>query len=258
MTTTSSTTGTGGRLTGRVAIVTGGARGMGAADARRLHTEGAKVVVADVLEAEGEALAAELGDGAVFVRLDVADEASWAAAVSAAEKAFGPVTILVNNAGILSYAPVDQVALEDLVRVLNVNLVGVMLGMKTVVPGMKAAGGGSIVNISSAAGLVPMVGLHAYTASKWGVRGVTKSAALELGHDGIRVNSIHPGGVATPMAGDGEGMSFDKQAMPRIGQPEEVAAAVAFLASDDASYVTGAELAVDGGMVLGAIGGVTG
>jgi len=252
------TTPTTGRLEGKVAIVTGGARGMGEADARRLAAEGAKVVVADVLEEQGEALAAELGDDAIFVRLDVSDEASWAAALEAAEKAFGPVTVLVNNAGILSYAAVDQVDVADLKRVLDVNLVGVMLGMKAVVPGMKAAGGGSIVNISSAAGLVPMVGLHAYTASKWGVRGVTKSAALELGHDGIRVNSIHPGGIATPMAGDGEGMSFDKQAMPRIGRPEEIAATVAFLASDDASYVTGAEVAVDGGMVLGAIGGVTG
>jgi len=252
------TTPTTGRLEGKVAIVTGGARGMGEADARRLVAEGAKVVIADVLEEQGEALAAELGDGAIFVRLDVSDEASWTAAVEAAEEAFGPVTVLVNNAGILSYAAVDQVDVADLKRVLDVNLVGVMLGMKAVVPGMRAAGGGSIVNISSAAGLVPMVGLHAYTASKWGVRGVTKSASLELGHDGIRVSSIHPGGIATPMAGDGEGMSFDKQAMPRIGRPEEIAATVAFLASDDASYITGAEVAVDGGMVLGSLDGVTG
>ena len=239
------------RLDGRVAIVTGGARGMGAEDARRLVAEGAKVVIGDVLDADGAATANELGDAAIFVHLDVSSEESWAAAVEATHAAFGPVTVLVNNAGILSYGPVDAMAKADLERVLAVNLIGPMLGMKAVAPDMKAAGGGSIVNISSAAGLIPMHALGAYAASKWGLRGLTKVAALDLGHDGIRVNSIHPGGIDTPMAAGAAGDAFDGQAIPRIGTVQEIAAAVAFLASDDASYITGAELAVDGGMVLG-------
>lgn len=242
-----------GRLDGKVAIVTGGARGMGAEDARRLVAEGAKVLIGDVLDDLGQAVAAELGDAARYVHLDVTSAESWAAAVTEANDAFGPVTVLVNNAGILSYAPADLAEESDIRRVYDVNLIGPFLGIKAVTPDMKAAGGGSIVNISSAAGIVGMASLAAYSSSKWGVRGLTKCAALDLGHHGIRVNSIHPGGIDTPMAAGAAGEMFAHQAIPRIGVTREIAAAVAFLASDDASYVTGAELAVDGGMVLGAV-----
>ncbi|WP_034223998.1 glucose 1-dehydrogenase [Actinotalea ferrariae] len=242
-----------GRLAGKVAVVTGGARGMGAATVRRLVAEGAKVVVGDVLEAEGKELAHDVGPDALFVTLDVSSAEAWARAVEAASEAFGPVTVLVNNAGILSYGAVDVAAEADLRRVLDVNLVGPFLGIQAVVPSMRREGGGSIVNISSAAGLVGMASLGAYSSSKWGLRGLTKSAALDLGRDGIRVNSIHPGGVRTPMAAGADPSAFAVYAIPRIGEPEEIAAAVAYLASDDASFVTGAELAVDGGMVLGTL-----
>lgn len=242
-----------GRLDGKIAIVTGGARGMGAADARALVAEGARVVLGDVLDDEGRALADELGPEARFVHLDVSSAASWAAALEAAHEAFGPVTVLVNNAGILSYGSVDVAEEADFVRVLAVNLTGCFLGIQAVTPDMRAAGGGSIVNISSAAGLIGMANLAAYSASKWGVRGLTKSAALDLGRYGIRVSSIHPGGIRTPMAAGASDEMFATQTIPRIGEVEEIAAAVVFLASDESSYVTGAELAVDGGMVLGAV-----
>lgn len=242
-----------GRFEGTVAIVTGGARGMGEAEVRRLVAEGARVVIGDVLAEEGQALATELGDAALFVRLDVTDESSWRQVVRAAHEAFGPVGVLVNNAGILAYAAIDVTAAETFRRVLDVNLTGVFLGIRAVAPDMKSAGKGAIVNISSAAGLVGMQDLAAYSASKWGVRGLTKSAALDLGHSGIRVNSIHPGGVRTAMTARVEPSAFEHQAIARIGEPAEVAAAVAFLASDDAADITGAELAVDGGMVLGAV-----
>lgn len=239
------------RLDGKVAIITGGARGMGAEDARRLVAEGAKVVIGDVLDAEGEAVAAELGDQAIYVHLDVTSEESWTAAVEAAHGAFGPVTILVNNAGVLSYGAVDTIAKVEFERVAAVNVVGPLLGMKAVSVDMKAAGGGAIVNVSSAAGLIPMANLGSYVASKWALRGLTKVAAMDLGHAGIRVNSIHPGGVDTPMAaGTSEGM-FAGYAIPRIGNVAEIASVVAFLVSDEASFITGAELAVDGGMALG-------
>ncbi|MDT0166714.1 glucose 1-dehydrogenase [Actinotalea sp. AC32] len=243
------------RLDGRVAIVTGGARGMGAAHVRRLAADGAAVVAGDVLEAEGRALADEVaatGARVRFVTLDVTSAESWAGAVEAAHE-FGPVTILVNNAGILVQGPVDSTPEADIRRVYDVNLVGPYLGIQAVVPDMRSAGGGAIVNISSAAGLVPMPGLSAYSSSKWGVRGLTKCAALDLGHDGIRVNSIHPGGVRTPMAAGADESMFAAYAVPRIGEPEEIAAAVAYLVSDEAAFVTGAELAVDGGMVLGVL-----
>jgi len=242
------------RLEGRVALVTGAARGMGEAIARRLVGEGAKVVLTDVLDAEGEAVAAELGERAVYRHLDVTDEAGWAQVAAFAEEAFGPVTALVNNAGILHpYTPVDAIAAETFRRIVEVNLVGVFLGIKAVVPQMAAAGGGAIVNISSAAGLVGMQNLGAYCSSKWGVRGLTKAAALDLGHRGIRVSSIHPGGVRTPMAAGVEDAHMAHQPIPRVGEPEEIAAAVAFLVSDDAQDITGAELAVDGGLVLGSV-----
>lgn len=240
-----------GRLDGRVAIVTGGARGMGAEQVRVLVTEGARVLVGDVLDDEGKRLADEVGEAATFVHLDVASEESWAEAVETAHRVHGPVTILVNNAGVCPQTTADQVTKAEYEWVLGVNLVGPALGVTAVAPDMKAAGGGAVVNISSAAGLIGMPNLATYVASKFGLTGYTKAAALDLGRYGIRVNSIHPGAIRTPMAAGVDDSACAGYAIPRMGTVEEVAAAVAYLVSDDARFVTGAELAVDGGMVLG-------
>ncbi|MFA9446704.1 glucose 1-dehydrogenase [Egicoccus sp. AB-alg6-2] len=239
------------RLDGTVALLTGGARGMGAGEVRRLVQEGAKVVIGDVLDEEGEALAAELGDATRFVHLDVRDSASWAAALKATHEAFGPVTLLVNNAGILTQAPVDATDEADLRRIYDVNLVGPFLGMQAVVSDMKAAGKGVIINVASAAAMVPMPMLAAYASSKWGLRGLTKCAAIDLGRYGIRVNAVHPGAVRTPMTAGVPEEMFEIYAVPRIGEPEDIGAIVAFLASDEASFITGGDFVVDGGMVLG-------
>ena len=245
-----------GRLDGKVAIITGGARGQGAAEGRLFAAEGARVVLADVLDDEGRATAEAIGDAARYVHLDVTDEAQWQAAVEAAEAAFGPVTVLVNNAGILHFQALDRTTLEDFDRVLRVNVHGVFLGMKTVTPSMVRAGGGSIVNISSTAGLQGLPRFGAYVASKWAVRGLTKTAAIDLGVKGIRVNSVHPGGIDTPMiAGtSGDAPFYKRLPVPRMGSADEAARAVLFLASDDASYISGAELAVDGGATCGDLG----
>lgn len=246
-----------GKLEGKVAIVTGGGRGMGAATVRRFVAEGAKVAIADVLEAEGSALAAELGDAARFYRLDVTNEENWAAVVSAVEADLGPVSVLVNNAGILMFKSLLETTKADYERVLGVNLVGEFLGIKAVAPGMIARGKGSIVNVSSVDGMKGANSLVAYASSKWGVRGLTKVAAMELGHKGIRVNSVHPGGVDTVMSNHNAApreevdKGYANVPLQRIGGPEEVAAASAFLASDDSSYMHGAEIVVDGGMTVG-------
>jgi 3alpha(or 20beta)-hydroxysteroid dehydrogenase len=246
-----------GRLSGKVAIVTGGARGMGAATSRLFAAEGAKVAITDVLEAEGAALAAELGDAARFYRHDVTSEAEWAEVVKQVEADLGPVDVLVNNAGILMFKSLLATTLEDYERVLRVNLVGEFIGIKAVAPGMIARGKGSIVNISSVDGMKGANGLCAYASSKWGVRGLTKVAALELGHRGIRVNSVHPGGVDTVMTNAGNSAReevnerFTNIPLQRVAGPEEVAAASLFLASDDSSYLAGAEIVVDGGMTVG-------
>jgi 3alpha(or 20beta)-hydroxysteroid dehydrogenase len=242
-----------GRLDGKVAIITGAARGQGAAEARLFAAEGAKVVLADILDEEGAAVAEEIGDAAIYLHLDVADEAAWQATVKAAEEAFGPVTVLINNAGILHFQALHKTTLEDFDRVMRVNVHGVFLGMKTVTPSMVAAGGGSIVNISSTAGLQGLPYLGAYVASKWAVRGLTKTAAIDLGHKGIRVNSVHPGGIDTPMVAgtNADAPFYQRLPVSRMGSADEVAAAVLFLASDEASYIAGAELAVDGGATSG-------
>jgi 3alpha(or 20beta)-hydroxysteroid dehydrogenase len=243
-----------GRLDGKVAIITGGARGQGAAEARLFADEGARVVVGDVLDEPGQAVADELGtDSAAYLHLDVTDEAGWAAAVSLAEERFGPVNVLVNNAGILMFEAIQRTKRADFERILQVNLVGVYLGIKAVTPSMSRAGGGSIVNTSSTAGLTGLPYLGAYVASKWAVRGLTKSAAIDLGPKGIRVNSVHPGGIDTPMLDgiDTDSPYYKRLPVPRLGQPEEVARAVLFLASDESSYTTGAELSVDGGATAG-------
>ena len=242
-----------GRLEGKVALISGGARGQGEAEARRFVAEGAKVVIGDVLEAEGKAVADSIGDDCVFVPLDVTDESSWAAAVAATEEAFGPITVLINNAGILSFGLLDRVKREEYERLLQVNVVGVLLGMQAVVPSMVKAGGGSIVNISSTSGLQGLPFVGAYGSTKWAVRGMSKSAAIDFGHRGIRVNSVHPGGIDTPMVAgtSGEAPYYKRLPVSRMGSADEVANAVLFLASDEASYVTGAELAVDGGATCG-------
>lgn len=241
------------RLEGTVALLTGGARGMGEGEVRRLVAEGAKVMIGDVLDTEGEALAAELGDAAAFVHLDVSDSASWAAAVKATHETFGPVTLLVNNAGIITQAPVDATDEADIRRIYDVNLIGPFLGIQAVVPDMKTAGKGVIVNVASASGMVPMPMIAAYASSKWGVRGLTKCAAMELGPYGIRVNAVHPGAIRTPMTAGAPEEAFEIYAVPRIGEPADIGAAVAYLASDEASFVTGIDLVVDGGMVMGPV-----
>ncbi|MFI7005065.1 glucose 1-dehydrogenase [Streptomyces sp. NPDC050145] len=238
------------RADGKVVVVTGGARGMGAAFARRLVAEGAKVVVGDILVKEGEALAAELGvENALFTELDVTSEASWGAAVARAREAFGEVTGLVNNAGVVHRCPVEELSEADYRRVIDVNEVGVFLGMKTVLASMRAAGGGSIVNISSLGGVIGFPYIISYVASKWAVRGMTKAAAQEFAPYGIRVNSVHPGMVATDMTADSERSheSVKHQPIQRQAAPEEVANMVLYLLSDEASYSTGAEFLVDGG-----------
>jgi 3alpha(or 20beta)-hydroxysteroid dehydrogenase len=245
-------------LAGACAIVTGAARGQGAAHARALVAEGARVLVTDVLDAEGEALVASLGGAARYRRLDVADETQWTDAVAAAEEAFGRVRVLVNNAGILRHGTVLQTDRRAFEETMTVNVTGVYLGLRAVAASMTAGGGGSIVNISSVGGMTGPKGAIAYVTSKWAVRGMTRAAATELARYGIRVNSIYPGPIRTAMIAD---ESFDDEVfiarnrdhMPirRMGLPEDVAEAVVFLASDRSGYITGAELTVDGGWAIG-------
>lgn len=246
-----------GRLDGKVAIVTGAARGQGEAEARLFAAEGATVVLGDVLDAEGEAVAADIGEAATYVHLDVASEADWARAVGVAT-GLGSLEVLVNNAAIIRPAAIEETSLEDYLQVINVNQVGTFLGMKAVFAAMRDAQKGSIVNISSIDGLQSKNGLISYSASKFAIRGMTKTAAIEWGRFGIRVNSVHPGGVNTPMGNpqetaELETLPYQFQAIARIGYPPEIAAAVLFLASDEASYITGAELSVDGGWRAGVV-----
>ena len=245
------------RLEGKVAIVTGGANGMGAEECRIFAREGAKVVIADVMEEEGrqiEAEIAESGGDAVFMKLDVTSESDWADAVEAAVARYGKVDVLVNNAGISGTHDSDTMSTEAWDTLMDINAKGVFLGMKSVIPEMQKVGGGSIVNISSISGIVGQNVIHmGYNASKGAVRIVTKSAAVQYAQDGIRVNSVHPG-IMPPMlsssaASDPEirGTMVETVPMRRLGRTEEVGNAVLFLASDEASYITGAELVVDGG-----------
>jgi len=238
-----------------VALVTGGSRGLGASMARHIAAGGGKVVIADVLDDEGKQLAAELGDAARYTHLDVTDRAQWDTAVALTVAEFGKITGLVNNAGISTGQFIEHEPLEHFRTVLDVNLVGVFNGIQAVIAPMRAAGGGSIVNISSAAGLMGLALTAGYGASKWAVRGLSKIAAVELGTDRIRVNSVHPGMTYTPMTAQvgiqqGEG-NYPNTPMGRVGEADEIAGAVTYLLSRAASYVTGAEIAVDGGWTTG-------
>ncbi|MCV7194934.1 SDR family oxidoreductase [Mycobacterium angelicum] len=238
------------RLTGKVALVSGGARGMGASHVRALVAEGAKVVSGDILDDEGTAVVAEFGDAAHYVHLDVTDPEQWEAAVEAAVSRFGGLHVLVNNAGIINLGTIEDYALSEWQRILDINLTGVFLGIRAAVKPMKAAGRGSIINISSIEGMAGTIACHGYTATKFAVRGLTKSTALELGPSGIRVNSIHPGLIRTPMT---EWVPEDifQTALGRIAEPQEVSNLVVYLASDESSYSTGSEFVVDGGCVAG-------
>ena len=254
-----------GRLDGKVAIITGGARGQGEAEVRLFAAEGAKVLFGDVLHDQGEAVAADVGSSVHYVPLDVTDPGAWEAAVAETVSRFGAPDVLVNNAGVLQFGvSLVDTTLDDYMRVVNINQVGPFLGMKYTVPAMIGAGkGGSIVNISSTNGLAGFGGTMAYTASKFAVRGMTKTAALELGRHGIRVNSIHPGGVDTAMTSlDALGGTMTEEAqqaayamipLGRVAQPQEIARLALYLASDESSYSTGSEFVADGGMLAGAV-----
>ena len=244
------------RLEGKVALISGGARGMGAEEARLFAAEGAKVVLGDVLEEEGqqvEAEIAETGGEAVFIRLDVTSESDWQGAVDTALERFGKLDILVNNAGIFDRALVHEQSEENWDRVMDINGKGVFLGTKAAIPAMREAGGGSIVNISSVAGLIGSMASTAYNASKGAVRLLTKSTAVQYAPEGIRCNSVHPGPIETKMLDEvypnAETRAQRQNAIPigRLGRMEDVAKGVLFLASDEASYMTGSELVIDGG-----------
>ncbi|MDA8483154.1 glucose 1-dehydrogenase [Pseudomonas resinovorans] len=245
------------RLANKIAIITGGARGMGAHTSRLFVEQGATVVIADLLEDEGRALAAELGEAASFRRLDVSKEDGWQQLIHETVERYGRIDVLVNNAAVLVFGAIEELTQAQFERALSVNLTGTFLGIRSVAPIMREQRAGAIVNISSVDGLRGVNALAAYVSSKWGVRGLTKVAALELGPHGVRVNSVHPGGVDTVMSNP-TGASRDELApqyrtvpQQRIGAPEEIARATLFLASDEASYCNGSELSVDGGVAAG-------
>lgn len=245
------------RLENKVALISGGARGMGAAEARMFAREGARVIIGDILEEEGrrtESEIAENGGECLFVKLEVTSEADWQRAVSTAVARFGKLDILVNNAGVVARGILEDTSVEEWERVMAVNAKGVFLGTKAAIPAMRKAGGGAIINISSISGMVGQANIQpVYNASKGAVRLFTKAAAVQYARDGIRVNSVHPGAVDTPMAAarlaDPE---LQKQAaaqipLGRTGQPDDIAYGVLFLASDESSFMTGSELVIDGG-----------
>ncbi|MFI8003727.1 SDR family NAD(P)-dependent oxidoreductase [Streptomyces sp. NPDC086010] len=249
------------RFQNKTVLITGAAGGMGSSHARAFHREGANVVVTDIRAERGRALASELGERALFVELDVTRKEDWATAVRAAEAAFGPVSVLVNNAGVLSRsALIEDGDLTDWERVIGVNLTGTYLGIQALAPSLRAAGGGSVVNIASTSGHVGTALIAPYVASKWGVRGLTRTAAMELARDNIRVNSINPGVVNTPLITEplhegaapvSDYYAPDAFAIKRLAEPQDISHLLLFLASDEASFITGSEYISDGGLLLG-------
>ena len=247
------------RLEGKVALISGGARGMGAAEARMFASEGASVVIGDVLEDEGRRVAAEIGEAggqALFVALDVTSESQWRNAIDAAVSTFGRLDVLVNNAGIGGGGNVEETTEADWDRTMNINAKGVFLGTKTAIPAMRRSGGGSIINISSQLGIVGVDNSSPqYQASKGAVRLLTKSTAIQYAREGIRANSVHPGPIVTPMTEAGRAdqdrydLTVSRIPLGRYGEPEDVAYGVLFLASDESSFMTGSELIIDGGWV---------
>ena len=244
------------RLAGKVVIVTGAAQGMGEAHVRRFVAEGAKVVIADINAAAGEALAAELGSNAMFAALDVASSAGWQKVVTDAEARFGAISVLINNAGIIGpVKPCEELSEDEFLRVCSINQTGAFLGMKHVIPSMKRAGGGSIINISSISGIVAIYGTPnvAYAASKFAMRGLTKQAAIEYGGDNIRVNSVHPGYIRTAMMTEAltpDQIVIASASVPikRVGEVADVSNLVVYLASDESGFTTGTEHIIDGGL----------
>ncbi|MHC2998006.1 SDR family oxidoreductase [Microbacterium sp. HJ5] len=238
------------RVAGKVALISGGARGMGASHARLLVAEGAKVVIGDLLDAEGEALAAELGDTVRYVHLDVTSYDDWQNAVDLAVSEFGGLDVLVNNAGIANFGTIEEYTLEQWDTMIAINLTGVFYGIKAAVEPLKKSGKGSIINISSTAGIQGYEALPGYNAAKFGVRGLSKNAALDLGRYNVRVNSVHPGVIRTPMT-DQLDTPQNHVALHRVGEPIELSNLVLFLASDESSFSTGAEFIADGGETAG-------
>jgi 3alpha(or 20beta)-hydroxysteroid dehydrogenase len=249
------------RFDDRTVLVTGGTGGQGASHVRAFHAEGANVVIGDIDAERGVALADELGARARFTRLDVTDETSWSFAVQAAESAFGGLDVLVNNAGVQNPpAPIEETDPATWARILQINLTGTFLGIKVGAPALRRAAGGVIVNIASTMGLGGTAHYAPYVASKWAVRGLTRTAALELGRDRIRVNTIHPGVIATPFISEpaagataaiADFYSPEPFAIPRLGEPTDVSRLLLFLTSSDASFITGSEFVIDGGLLLG-------
>ena len=244
------------RLQNKVALISGGAKGMGAVEAKLFAKEGAKVVIGDVLETEGKQIEAEInetGGECLFVPLDVTDENQWNEAVAATVRRFGKLDILINNAGIFRTSPVEETSSTEWDQVMDINAKGVFLGAKAAIPAMREAGGGSIINLSSVAGLVGAAYSSAYSASKGAVRLFTKSTAIQYATDGVRCNSIHPGVIQTDMTKEAiadsqfKAQRLDPTPLARLGQPEDVAYGALYLAFDESSFVTGAELVIDGG-----------
>ncbi len=247
-----------GRLDGKVALITGSARGQGEAEARRFVAEGAKVAITDLRDVLGEQLAAELGPDTFYQQLDVTREDDWDAAVAATVERFGKLDILVNNAGIGAFGTLEGLDLKTHHEMIDINLHGVYLGMRAAKAALVATGNGAIVNISSIDGIVGVLGMTSYSGSKFAVTGMTRSAAIELGPLGVRVNSIHPGVINSPMVQEAPSETrarldqlMDMQPIKRMGEPDEIASLALFLASDEASYITGAQFVIDGGHLAG-------
>ncbi len=238
------------RFEGRSAVVTGGARGIGAAVVRALAAAGLQVVIGDLLDDEGKQLAESVGDSVSYRHLDVTSHDDWQAILAEAEEVHGPLAVLVNNAGVVEFGGIEDQSPAMFRHVVDANMLGPWLGMHFAAPMMRKAGGGVIVNVSSTAGLTGYANVSGYVASKWGLRGLTKAAALELGSAGIRVCSVHPGLIRTPMTDGMDSSLVQGQPIPRFGEPDEVAAMVRFVAME-ATYSTGSEFVLDGGATAG-------